>query len=76
MNAQNDLLATGRFITVLPSFVLRVPGRTLPLKTLPVPLPNPRMPIGLITLKNRTLTPLTQQFIDNVRTLARPLAKH
>jgi DNA-binding transcriptional LysR family regulator len=32
VNAQNDLLATGRFITVLPSFVLRVLGRTLPLK--------------------------------------------
>jgi DNA-binding transcriptional LysR family regulator len=75
VNAQNELLATGRFLTVLPSFVLRMPGR-LPLKALPVALPNPKMPVELITLKNRTLTPLTQQFIDNVRTLARTLAKH
>jgi DNA-binding transcriptional LysR family regulator len=73
VNAQNELLATGRFLTVLPSFVLRMPGR-LPLKALPVALPNPKMPVALITLKNRTLTPLAQHFIDNVRTLGRTLA--
>jgi hypothetical protein len=32
------------------------------------------MPIGLVTLKNRTLIPLVQLFIENVRTLAKPLA--
>jgi hypothetical protein len=34
-----------------------------------------RLPIGLITLKNRTLTPLAQLFIENVRALAKLLAK-
>jgi DNA-binding transcriptional LysR family regulator len=71
---KNDLLATGRFLTVLPSFMLKVPGRYPPLKALPVSLPNTRMPIGLITLKNRTLTPLAQLFIDSVRAIAKPLA--
>jgi DNA-binding transcriptional LysR family regulator len=74
-NVQTELLATGRFLTVLPSFMLRVPGRDLPLKALPVALPNSRMPIGIITLKNRTLTPLAQLFIDNVRALAKSLAR-
>jgi DNA-binding transcriptional LysR family regulator len=72
---QYELLATGRFLTVQPSFVLRVPFRNLQLKALPVALPNSQMPIGLITLKDRTLTPLAQLFIDNVRTAAKPLAK-
>ncbi len=36
-------------------------------------LRNPRTPIGLITLKNRTVTPLAQMFIDNVRTHARKM---
>jgi hypothetical protein len=40
-----------------------------------VALPNSPMPIGLITLKNRTLTPLAQLFIENVRALAKPLAR-
>jgi DNA-binding transcriptional LysR family regulator len=74
-DVQNELLATGRFLTILPSFMLRVHGRNPPLKALPVALPNPRMPIGIITLKNRTLTPLAQLFIDNVRAFAKPLAK-
>jgi DNA-binding transcriptional LysR family regulator len=72
---QNQMLATHRFLTVQPSFVLRDPGRNPPLKALPVALPNVPMPIGLITLKDRTLTPLAQFFIDNVRGLAKPLAK-
>jgi DNA-binding transcriptional LysR family regulator len=72
---QDELLATGRFLTVQPSFMLNVPGRFPPLKALPVPLPNKAMPIGLITLKGRTLTPVAQIFIDNVRAIAAPLAK-
>ncbi len=72
---QNELLATDRFLTVLPSFMLKTPGRNPSLKALPVELPNTRMPIGIITLKNRTLTPLAQLFIDNVRAFAKPFAK-
>jgi len=74
-NIQNELLATGRFLTVLPGFMLKVGWRNLALKALPVALPNSPMPIGLITLKNRTLTPLAQLFIENVRALAKPLAR-
>jgi DNA-binding transcriptional LysR family regulator len=71
---QNELLATGRFLTVLPSFMLRVPRGNPPLKALPVALPNRPTPIGIITLKNRTLTPIAQLFIDNARAIAKPLA--
>ncbi len=72
---KNNLLATGRFLTVLPSFMLKVPGRYPPLKALPVALPNTRMPVGIITLKNRMLTPLAQLFIENVRAVAKPMAQ-
>jgi DNA-binding transcriptional LysR family regulator len=75
INIQNELLATGRFLTVLPGFMLRVRSRNLALKALPVALPNAPMPIGLVTLKNRTLTPLAQLFVENVRAQAKPLAK-
>ncbi len=72
---KNDLLAKGRFLTMLPSFMLKVPGWHPPLKALPVALPNTRAPIGLITLKGRMLTPLAQLFIETVRAIARPMAQ-
>src|SRR5262245_23737206 len=42
-NIQNELLATGRFLTVLPGFMLKVAWRNLALKALPVALPNAPM---------------------------------
>jgi DNA-binding transcriptional LysR family regulator len=72
---KNDLIATGRFLTVLPSFMLKVPGRHPRLKALPITLPTTRMPIGIVTLKSRTITPSAQLFIDNVRSVAKALGK-
>jgi DNA-binding transcriptional LysR family regulator len=72
---KDDLLATGRFLTVLPSFMLKIPGRYPALRALPVSLPNPQMPIGIVTLKDRMLTPLAQLFIENIRAITRPMAR-
>jgi DNA-binding transcriptional LysR family regulator len=74
-NMQMELLATGRFLTVLPSFLLRMPGRNPRLRAVPVSFRNNPMPVGIITLKDRTLTPLAQLVIDHVRTLAKALTK-
>jgi DNA-binding transcriptional LysR family regulator len=69
------LLATKRFITTVPGFVLRFPGTGTALKRLPVELPTTRRPFGIVTLKNRTLSPVAQLFIDCAREIAKPLAK-
>jgi hypothetical protein len=67
-------LATGRFLTVVSGNVLWFgPGRSL-FKVLPVELPRPLLPVAITTLKNRTLCPMAQLFIDCVRELAKPLA--
>jgi hypothetical protein len=55
--------------------MLNVAGRFPPLKALPVQLLNKAMPIGMMTLKGRTLTPMMQMFIDNVRAVAKSLVK-
>jgi DNA-binding transcriptional LysR family regulator len=68
------LLATGRFVTMLPASMLRF-GKHLPLKLLPVELPRNPYPIAIILLKNRTLGPLAQLFIACARELAKPPAK-
>ena len=66
------LLATGRFLTLLPLSMLRF-GKHLPLKLLPADIPTIPYPTAIITLKNRTLSPLAQLFIAGARELAKPL---
>jgi hypothetical protein len=44
------------------------------LKVLPVILPGTQRQTGIVTLKNRTLSPLAQTFIECARDVARPLA--
>ena len=67
-------LATGRFLTIIPESVLRFSPNNPALKRLPVELPTTRRPVGVITLKNRTLSPVAHLFIDRAREVARPLA--
>jgi hypothetical protein len=38
------------------------------LKGLPVDLPAQPWPVAIVTLKNRTLSPVVQLFIDHLRT--------
>jgi DNA-binding transcriptional LysR family regulator len=58
------LAATGRFVTTLPISVLRFGGRHLPLKVLPIKLPAQPRPVGIVTLKNRTLSPIAKVFVE------------
>ena len=72
---RSELLATGRFLTILTGFSLRLPRRSLTVAALPVELSKTRMPIAIVTLKNRSLSPLAQLFIERVRAVTKPLAK-
>jgi DNA-binding transcriptional LysR family regulator len=69
------LLATGRFLTILPASALRFPTRHPELKILPVKLPMARVPVGIVTLKNRTLSPVARVFVEQAREVAKPLTK-
>ena len=69
------LLTTGRYLTTFPSSALRFPTKRRELKVLPVRLPMAPVPIGIITLKSRTLSPVSQLFIEHAREVAKPLAK-
>ena len=69
------LLATGRFLTILPASVLRFPTKRPGIKILRVELPVSRSPVGIVTLKNRTLSPVARLFSEYAREMAKPLAK-
>jgi len=70
-----SLLATGRFITIFPTSAFRFLIKRSELKILPVELPTARRPNGIVTLKNRAVSPVARLFIDCAREVAKPLAK-
>src|SRR5215510_2293818 len=74
LNLRNALLATGRFLTVLPRFALMPPGKHPLLKALPVEFPNAARNTAILTLRNRTLSPLAEIFIETLRAIVKPMA--
>src|SRR6185503_5319909 len=72
---RGELLATQRFLTIVPGFSVLLPHRRPDVVALPLDLPVTPEPVGLITLKGRSLGPAAQLFIDSTRELTRPLAK-
>jgi DNA-binding transcriptional LysR family regulator len=70
------LVAGGRFVTALPSSILRFSGRDPPLKVLPIRLPDQNRPVAIVTLKNRSLSPVAKLFIECVRSMVKTTRKH
>jgi DNA-binding transcriptional LysR family regulator len=61
-----NLIATGSFIGILPRSVAQYTRRA-GLKILPVRLVDRRLAVGIITVKNRSLSPLASVFLDRAR---------
>ena len=72
--ARLALVAKGRFLTISFKSVFRFVGRDMAIAALPINLQETPRPVGVVTLKNRTLTPAAQLFIDCAREAAKPLA--
>jgi DNA-binding transcriptional LysR family regulator len=67
------LLATGPFVTAVPGSVLRMDAGRRSLKQLGADLNIAGYPLAILTLKNRSLSPLVALFIDHVRQSARAM---
>lgn len=70
----NALLARGRFITMSPLSLAKFGVQRQEIKLLPVKTLRPSGPVGIVKLRNRTLSPTARLFIDCIRDVARPLA--
>jgi DNA-binding transcriptional LysR family regulator len=70
-----NLVSTGRYLAVHPESVFSFPAKQPFMRKLPVELPTTNAPIGILTLKNRTLSHAAQLFVDCAREMAKPLAK-
>jgi DNA-binding transcriptional LysR family regulator len=73
--ARISLLETGRFLSIFSKSRLTLPTARPQLKVLPVEAPLPSRPVGLLYLKNRTLSPATQLFFHYAREVAKPLVR-
>ena len=69
VSAITHFLADGRFITSMPRSVAYFKA----LKVLPVDLPVRPWPVAIVTLKNRTVSPVVQLFIEQVRAVAKTM---
>ncbi len=64
------VIETGRWVGLVPASVMRFGGRQMQIKVLPVKILSPPAPVGFITVRDRTLTPLAERFIECTRKVA------
>jgi DNA-binding transcriptional LysR family regulator len=71
VHLRSILSMRGRFIAVLPVSILRFNPGLYSLKELPLELPMPPLPALIVTVKNRTLSPPVERFIECARDVAK-----
>jgi DNA-binding transcriptional LysR family regulator len=71
---RNRLLASGRYLAVMPRSILHFGAQETRVTILPVTLPRISQSVELVTLKNRTLSPATALFIESAREIAKSVA--
>jgi DNA-binding transcriptional LysR family regulator len=75
LHVRTYLLATGRFLAIMPDSTLRFCAKPWSIKVLPIDLRIPPQRVAIFTLKNRTLSPAVKLFIECAREVAKPLAR-
>jgi DNA-binding transcriptional LysR family regulator len=74
---REKLLVTSDYLSAVPASMLRAfNSRGAAVKALPVDLGVNSRPMAIITLKNRTLSPAAELFIDAVRAAGKAMAIH
>jgi DNA-binding transcriptional LysR family regulator len=73
VHLRNFLGVRRDFIAVLPASIIRLNADIGGLKMLPIELPMPPRPVVVITLKNRTLSPTVELFLECARDVAKSL---
>jgi DNA-binding transcriptional LysR family regulator len=69
------LIASGEFVGILPASVAALSAHQAALRVLPLKSPGPRISAEIVFLKNRTLSPAVQSFINCTREVAKSLVQ-
>jgi DNA-binding transcriptional LysR family regulator len=59
-----QLAASSKFVTMIPGSILRFSNLNQSLKVLPIKLAPQLRPVGIVTLKNRSLSPAARLFVE------------
>jgi DNA-binding transcriptional LysR family regulator len=70
-----SLIASGQFVGILPASVATLSAHRTALKVLPLKTAGPRISAEIVFLKNRTLGPAVEAFIDCTREVAKSLVR-
>lgn len=70
MQMHRALLATGRYLAILPNSLLRFGPDPKSIRKLPIVLSKRPLPVGIISLKNKTMSPIARLFIQCAREVA------
>jgi DNA-binding transcriptional LysR family regulator len=70
------LLATGGFIVAMPLSLLTFAAQRNEVTVLPIKVSARPKPVGIVTLRNRTLSRAARLFIEKTRDVIRPLKNH
>lgn len=73
IHLRNHLVGTGRFVAATLASVARLNAGPFRLKVLPIALPRAKIPLGAITVKNRTLSPVVNLFLECAREAAQSI---
>jgi DNA-binding transcriptional LysR family regulator len=69
-----DLVAAGPYVAAFAHSIVRLHMKLSSLIVLPIDLPARPWPVAVVTLKNRTLNPVAQLFVDHLRAFATSIA--
>ena len=69
------LLTSGPFVSILPNSGLSDLNRRRELKVLPIKYAFGRVPVGIVTLKDRSISPVVKLFVDSCREIAEQRSK-
>ena len=76
ISLRNEMIGSGDFVTLLTGSVIRIFRERYSLKVLPIELPAHRSPVGIVTLKNRTVAPAVKLFVQCAREVATSINDH
>jgi len=73
VHLRNFLSMSGRFIAAMPVSVLTLNADLFFLKRLPIEMPMPPWPVAIVMLKNRTLSPVVERFVECAREVVKSI---
>jgi DNA-binding transcriptional LysR family regulator len=70
---RGKLASRSDYIAVLPNSMLILDAERYALKRLPIQLSTKPSPVAIVTLRNRSLTPVVRLFVESAREIASSL---